>query len=908
MQATSSDDLHKLQTSITPDKVRKSSIDLENEQNALDKPDHQDQNNHDHDNTDSQIGEVKIIKKNVRKNGFAMPFHPFQIISWVIFGLDSYAFYFINIVTFSYQPAISIVLGVAYLIIFIAVLYYAIRSTRYDPTDPTIYKNRQAEKTGEYFDSSPYDLYCEVCESPVQNSAKHCGQCNRCVSGFDHHCRWLNNCIGEGNYVYFFRVICSFFAMTVLHNATDAAVLFYLDSDDSYLLKNQNFKFYKHPMTTEFKTILITSIVFNTAAIGFLGHLISFHIFLQKKQLTTFEYIQIKQGRMNYKSKIFKEIHHEDAEENHNENQGNLETDNAAMIQSNLQTNKAIDDDKEFQEIISEDKNKCNDSLIQVKDGQGPAGINQLQGGQNGSNSFNHVERKSSIRKFFCKSKKKSTSQKIEHQKLQEQQILSQMNSNSSQMNPNIGNNKHQSVNSSELNLQNQLTDRSLANTSPLGLVNYDKVNNNDVSQKGSSANNSADLSNHSSPSEAPAIFSNDQHMMNVIHFATGGDDQKHVSNPISKSTMNQAKQRKDFINKMLNKNRSELETIQEKVKEEELAQSMSNINIKNLDVEESYSFSLRNYPGHKIGNQPTNNYNNQLNISQSANRLSQVNNQNVNDSYKSNQISYSQPYQSDILGNLPPIDPKNNSFYGNPSKTLGDLDEFKSLQTDLNNKQRMSIQENAMKIKSDQLLNANSNSKQRVQQMNNFLDHSKIAIDNMGSSPSNMVVNLNRFSSHVQPYQGKENMGGLLEKQNEQKKDIAVLDQEIYQSRNQRSSMPVAHSNKIKVPQNQNKSLKQNQWMGPNDQIGKSIKSQPEEINESIMSCEDDDQSHDNEDELGQTSQTLKIKQSLQGTGPQGNRPSVFEISGGVGSISGQADNQGLSKGRITHSQKSFV
>jgi len=30
--------------------------------------------------------------------------------------------------------------------------------------------------------------------------------------------------------------------MCVLHNATDAAVLYYLDSSDSYLLKNQNKK------------------------------------------------------------------------------------------------------------------------------------------------------------------------------------------------------------------------------------------------------------------------------------------------------------------------------------------------------------------------------------------------------------------------------------------------------------------------------------------------------------------------------------------------------------------------------------------------------------------------------------------------------------------------------------------
>jgi len=90
-------------------------------------------------------------------------------------------------------------------------------------------------------------------------------------------------------------------------------------------------------MTTEFKAILITSIVFNTASIGFLGHLISFHIFLQKKNITTFEYIQIKMGRMNYKSRIFREVNHEDLE---NENNNNMETDNAAMINNNLQTNK----------------------------------------------------------------------------------------------------------------------------------------------------------------------------------------------------------------------------------------------------------------------------------------------------------------------------------------------------------------------------------------------------------------------------------------------------------------------------------------------------------------------------------------------------------------------------------------
>ena len=46
----------------------------------------------------------------------------------------------------------------------------------------------------------------------------------------------------------------------------------------------------------------------------------------------------------------------------------------------------------------------------------------------------------------------------------------------------------------------------------------------------------------------------------------------------------------------MLNKNLHELETIQEKANEEDIAMSVSRFQQKNLDIEESYSFSLRNF------------------------------------------------------------------------------------------------------------------------------------------------------------------------------------------------------------------------------------------------------------------------------------------------------------------------
>lgn len=54
--------------------------------------------------------------------------------------------------------------------------------------------------------------------------------------------------------------------------------------------------------------ILSITLFFNTAAILFLGHLISFHLYLKSKKMTTFEYIQWKENRQQHKSKIFREV------------------------------------------------------------------------------------------------------------------------------------------------------------------------------------------------------------------------------------------------------------------------------------------------------------------------------------------------------------------------------------------------------------------------------------------------------------------------------------------------------------------------------------------------------------------------------------------------------------------------
>ena len=65
-------------------------------------------------------------------------------------------------------------------------------------------------------------------------------------------------------------------------------------------------------MSLSYSIILGIAIFFNLCTVLFLGHLISFHIILQKMGLTTFEYIQEKANRKDKKSKIYREVKNEE--------------------------------------------------------------------------------------------------------------------------------------------------------------------------------------------------------------------------------------------------------------------------------------------------------------------------------------------------------------------------------------------------------------------------------------------------------------------------------------------------------------------------------------------------------------------------------------------------------------------
>ena len=83
--------------------------------------------------------------------------------------------------------------------------------------------------------------------------------------------------------------------MCLQHNITNAFVIYDI-IQEKQLLIDQHFVFYKTELTSEFKIALIVMCVFNTGALFFLINLITFHIELRYKGLTTYEFLKMKEN------------------------------------------------------------------------------------------------------------------------------------------------------------------------------------------------------------------------------------------------------------------------------------------------------------------------------------------------------------------------------------------------------------------------------------------------------------------------------------------------------------------------------------------------------------------------------------------------------------------------------------
>ena len=157
-----------------------------------------------------------------------------------------------------------------------------------DPTDPTVYFERQIAKRPdlqakfEEMIARQAEFHCSVCATHVIAETKHCAVCNRCCFEFDHHCRWVSNDIGRLNYIPFIRMlvwVCS----TLLLSLALTIVAF----------ASKNAQHVGSFMSHRSLVVLnIVTIVLDLAGLAFVVYLMSFHAWLMSKNMTTFKLIR----------------------------------------------------------------------------------------------------------------------------------------------------------------------------------------------------------------------------------------------------------------------------------------------------------------------------------------------------------------------------------------------------------------------------------------------------------------------------------------------------------------------------------------------------------------------------------------------------------------------------------------
>ena len=201
-----------------------------------------------------------------RRNGFALPFHPLQIVSWNVFlVLEASFFTTIWIPLYSIESIYFVNLSIVYSVFSASTCICATMVTYIDP----MYKS----------DGIP-NKYCNVCKEKTPSQTMHCRFCNKCIEQFDHHCNWLNTCIGSKNYKWFLATLVCIILQMSLH----------LGSCTYLLLSSLN----RIPKAAIFLglELAICTVVWVSVA-----HLLGYHVVLNIKGLTTYQEVSISKSK-----------------------------------------------------------------------------------------------------------------------------------------------------------------------------------------------------------------------------------------------------------------------------------------------------------------------------------------------------------------------------------------------------------------------------------------------------------------------------------------------------------------------------------------------------------------------------------------------------------------------------------
>mmetsp|Transcript_100641 Transcript_100641/g.285158 ORF Transcript_100641/g.285158 Transcript_100641/m.285158 type:complete len:438 (+) Transcript_100641:103-1416(+) len=232
-------------------------------------------------------------RSTVRTNGFERPFHPLQVLSWVVFGSDVFI-YIVFCMPLIETTAAKVLVALFYVTSVIVLVLATIKATSCDPADPHV-RHQASDLKADDSENLPY---CTMCNVPVYSRSKHCRACNKCVTTFDHHCMWLNNCIGAANYRAFFVTVSSVAIMIGIVLGTCLYLLIdYFVNEDMFASRVEDIAMFRSIPKEFFLGLLIVMLSINVPLFVLDMQLVILHAFLSSQDLTTYEYIMSKRAQ-----------------------------------------------------------------------------------------------------------------------------------------------------------------------------------------------------------------------------------------------------------------------------------------------------------------------------------------------------------------------------------------------------------------------------------------------------------------------------------------------------------------------------------------------------------------------------------------------------------------------------------
>lgn len=224
-------------------------------------------------------------RRKSHRHGFELPLSKHQVAAWLL--VSAYVGIYYALVQPNLQSSLYLPLLLTHSIGVSLVLLFGSIATCLDPTD-----NDAITAVHKLAEDSHV---CQHCGKRVGERSKHCTACNRCTAHFDHHCNWLNNCVGQRNYTSFIVLLLGLLVMNGSEAAGILAILtnVWADGGESEVL-------IKHDAGERgylYVGALILTWLFIATTFVTIAALLSFHVLLRYRGLTTYEYILLLRSR-----------------------------------------------------------------------------------------------------------------------------------------------------------------------------------------------------------------------------------------------------------------------------------------------------------------------------------------------------------------------------------------------------------------------------------------------------------------------------------------------------------------------------------------------------------------------------------------------------------------------------------